>query len=236
MPYWRADFRWGDACTRRRTPEHRQPHQGIAVIRTFEQQPEIALQFTVIGGEQDIGVIQPTPRGELIDDASAGGVNQFVLNVIHRIDFANLIRRQIGGTKISRRFQVAPQGPIVVAAPLLRFGVEPTLGCRRILWIQLRQRHIAPRHAPQFTRWGIPRMMRIGETQPDKPVRIRGQGLQPINGALRYPVGVIKLFRHVVVPHLNGPSVATATAVLATGCGDHWIEIRARLGMLSAHP
>jgi len=58
----------------RRLPHHREPHQRIGVERALEDQPVVALQLTVIGREDDVGVVAPTALPDAPEHPPAGVV------------------------------------------------------------------------------------------------------------------------------------------------------------------
>ncbi len=171
---------------RRRSPDQRQAHQRIAVIRPFEQQPVVALQFAVVGGEQHVGVVAPAAPFDAREHAAARVVDQFVLDVVHRVDLAHLVRSQIARTKAARRFQIAStanrRSSPASGAVCRRANARPSAESPRI---QVGQRHVAPVHARTLRCRRIPRMVRIGKTEPHEPVGIRRQTCRATRSSAR---------------------------------------------------
>src|ERR1039458_10740611 len=61
------------------------------MIRALAEQAEVALQLAVVGREEYVGARLPSPLGDSGEHAAASLVDQFVFDVDHRVDFANLI-------------------------------------------------------------------------------------------------------------------------------------------------
>ena len=60
-PTGSVDLGRRDAGRRRRPPDERQAHQRVGVVRALVEQPEVALELAVVGGEEDVGVVVPAP-------------------------------------------------------------------------------------------------------------------------------------------------------------------------------
>ncbi len=74
----------GVLAGRCRPPDERQSHQPVDVVRALEQQPEVALQLAVVGGEHDVDVVGPASRGDGGEHAADGFVDQFALDGVER--------------------------------------------------------------------------------------------------------------------------------------------------------
>ena len=99
-------------------------HQGVDVIRTFEQQPEIALEFAVIGGEDHVGLVGPAPRRDLVQDTSERFVDEFALHRVAGVDLTNLVVGQRCRYPFLGGFVVRDQRSVVPQPPMSGFGVE----------------------------------------------------------------------------------------------------------------
>ena len=93
-PNWRAYSCWFNVRTWGRSPNKRQAHKRIHVVRTFEKEAKIALKFTVIGGVQHVKIVAPAARFDCFHDRTNGFVNQFILYVGVSIYFAHLVGGQ----------------------------------------------------------------------------------------------------------------------------------------------
>ena len=103
-------------------PNERKAHQGVHMIGTLEHQPIITLQFTVISGEEDIGMVVQIARFQIVDDPLACLIDQFVFDMRHCIDFAHLISGHVRGHIVSRRLKITPQACLVITEPV--FGLS----------------------------------------------------------------------------------------------------------------
>ena len=65
------------------------------MIGTLVDEAEVALQLAMIGGEDHIGVGVPSALGDAFEHATARLIDEFVLDVNHRVDFAHLIMGQL---------------------------------------------------------------------------------------------------------------------------------------------
>ncbi len=139
---WCASFLTG-------LPNQRKAHEGIYMIRALKHQTVIALQFTMIGGEEDIGLVIQVLRFQVINNPLAGFVNQLIFDMRHRIDFAHLVSGHVRRHILSWRLKVAPETRLIVAEPVFGFGREhpPSLIAIQIGRWQIK---IAPVHAMKF--------------------------------------------------------------------------------------
>src|SRR5579885_1392051 len=109
---------WGGA------PDERHPHQRIDVIRALEHQAEIALEFAVIGGEEDVGGLVPSALGDLPEHASAGFIDQFVFDVDKRVDLAYLVVGHAARDEGHRAAFIVAELPAVPFKPVARLLSE----------------------------------------------------------------------------------------------------------------
>ena len=183
------------------------------MIRTFEQQPEVALQLSMIGGEDDVGVVGPAPRRDLAEDPSERFVDQFTLHRVTCVDLTNLVVGQRCRNPILRCFVVRYQRSVVPQPPMSGFRVEDRFAFAPVGRISGRQRNVTRVDAFQFGLRRIPRMMRVREAHPTKPVVVVRTGAEPVDCALGDPVGVVPVARDRIVVHLRRPRRAAAGRV-----------------------
>ena len=100
-----ADHRRRDAGGRRRPPDERQAHQPVDVVRTLEQQPEVALQLAVVGGEHDVDVVAPAAAFDGRQHPPDRLVDQLALDGVAGVDLAHLV----GGERRRHPVVAAPR-------------------------------------------------------------------------------------------------------------------------------
>ena len=117
------------------------------MVRALEQQAEVSLKFTVIGGEQDICICPPTPAFNMFHQTPNGLINEFVFNMSQSVDFANLVLGESVRDPSPRCFIVGDEISVIPFAPLRRFGIKNRFALRAIHWEPNRKIYIAPVHA-----------------------------------------------------------------------------------------
>ena len=138
------------------------------MIGALEHQSVIALQLTMISSEKDICLVIQVLRFKVIDDPLAGFINQLILDVRHRIDFAHLVSGHVRWHILSRRLKVAPEARLIVAKPVFGFSREhpPSVIAIQIGRWQIK---IAPVHSMKLRARHIPGVMRVRKAHPAKP-------------------------------------------------------------------
>ncbi|CAB4577560.1 unannotated protein [freshwater metagenome] len=114
------------------------------MIRALEEQPEIALELAVIGGEDDVEVIAPPLCLDCRENSTDGFVDEFVFDMRHRVDFANLIGGKGGGNPLAGSLVIADEHAVVPKAPVARFGVDDCFAFGLILRIANGKVELAP--------------------------------------------------------------------------------------------
>ena len=66
------------------------------MIRPLVHQAKVALQFAVVGGEEHIGALVPLSFGDAPKHTATGLIDEFVLDMHHRINLADLVVRHLG--------------------------------------------------------------------------------------------------------------------------------------------
>ena len=61
------------------------------MVRALEHEPVVALQFAVVGGVKHVEIIAPTTRVDQRQHATDRFVDEFVLDVCHRVDLAHVV-------------------------------------------------------------------------------------------------------------------------------------------------
>ena len=83
-------------------PHEGQPHERVGVVRPLVQQTEVALELAVVGGEEDVGVIEPSPLPDRLQDASTCLVDEFVHHVDLGVDLTDLVVGELRGHERGR--------------------------------------------------------------------------------------------------------------------------------------
>ena len=116
-----------DAGRGRGPPHQRQPHQPVDVVRALEQQPEVALELAVVGGEDDVDVVGPAPRVDGGQHPAEGLVDELALDGVAGVDLAHLVGGQGGRHPVGGRLVVGHQRAVVPEPPVAGLGVEDAL-------------------------------------------------------------------------------------------------------------
>ena len=64
-------------------------HEGADVERALVHEPEVALELAVVGGEEGVGVVEPAPLGDGVDDPPAGLVDDELVEQARGQDVRN---------------------------------------------------------------------------------------------------------------------------------------------------
>ena len=190
----------------------------------------------MIGGEHDVDVVGPTARRNGAQHTGDRLVDELVLDVCECVDLAHLIVGERLRNPTGRCFVVGDELALVPQPPVTGFGVENRLALGPIDRVVLGQIEIAPIHAMEFGLRRIPRMMRIGETHPAEPVVVRIQRIEPGDGAIGHPLGVIPLAWNRVVVNLRARSVAPTTRVHLQRHVEHSVVHADRFGVVLHEP
>ncbi|CAB4726152.1 unannotated protein [freshwater metagenome] len=178
------------------------------MVRALKEEPKIALELAVIGGEHDVEVLAPTLDIDRSEHATDGFVDEFVLDMGHRVDFANLIGGKGCRNPLAGSFVIADELSVVPKAPVTWFGIDDRFAFGLVLRITDRKIEFAPVDAMQFGfRW-IPRVVRIRETHPAEPVVFAVQTIEPRDRSIGNPIGVVPIARNRVVFDLRSARVA----------------------------
>jgi len=84
-------------------------HECIDMIRTFEQESEVSLQFAMVGCKKYVSVCRPLVRVKKANDVADGLINKLVFDMRHRVDFTDLVSCHVGWDKFSWRFKIGPK-------------------------------------------------------------------------------------------------------------------------------
>ena len=162
------------------------------MVRTLEQQSEVALELAVVGGEDHVEVVGPAPLGDAAEHPAHGLVNELALDGVAGVDLADLVGGEGGGHPVGRRLVVGHQRPVVPEAPVPGLGVQDGLAFRPVLGVAGRQGDVAPVDAAHLGLRRVPGMVGVGEAHPAEPVLVRPDGVQPGHGAIGHPVRVVQ--------------------------------------------
>src|SRR5271170_1242524 len=94
------------------------------MIRAFVEQAKVALQLAVIGGEEHVGARLPSALGDSREHTTAGLVDQFVLDVRERVDFANLILSELAWDEGAGPALEVAEAALVPIHPMTRLAGE----------------------------------------------------------------------------------------------------------------
>ena len=75
------------------------------MMGSLEQKTEVTLEFAMVSGENNIGTSIPAALAQSFHHPRYGLIDQFVLDVNARIDFAQLTLCEIARDKIGRLLQ-----------------------------------------------------------------------------------------------------------------------------------
>ena len=187
----------------------------VAVVRALEEEPEVALQLAVVGREHDVGVVAPAAVVDAAQDAAARLVDQLVLDVHERVDLAHLVVRHACGHEASRPAFTVVERAVEPLEPVARLLGQHLAAHVDRSGMARREIEVAPRHARHLGRRWVPGVVRVGEAEPEEPVLVRVERVEPSDGALGEPVGVVVLARDRVRGDLLEVRVATALVVEA---------------------
>ena len=206
------------------------------MVRALEHEPVVALQFAVVGGVKHVEIIAPTARVDRRQHATDCFVDEFVLDVCHRVDLAHVVGGQRARHPLRRCLIVGDECAVVPHAPVARLVIEHSLTLRGIFDVSGRKIEIFPVDATQLRLRRVPRVVRVGETHPAEPVRVGGQRAEPRNRLVGHPLGVIPLARNLVVFHLRRTGVAATARIHLQLLVEHLEEHRCGRGILLAQP
>src|ERR1700727_785743 len=105
-------------------PDHRQSHQCVDVIRALVEQAEVALQLAVVGGEKYVGARFPSALRDAREHAAACLIDQFILDMGERVDFANLILGQLARDEAGGAALEVAEAALVPIEPMARLAGE----------------------------------------------------------------------------------------------------------------
>jgi hypothetical protein len=140
------------------------------VVGPLEQQPEVATQLAVVGGEHDVEIVAPAACGDCRQHAPDRFVDQFALHRVERRGLADLVGGERRRHPCRRRFVVADQATVVPRPEVARLGIEHGFAFGCILDVAGGQWHVAPVDATDLAGRRIPWVMRVGEAHPAEPV------------------------------------------------------------------
>ena len=184
----------------------------------------------MVGGEEHVGVVGPAALGDALQDAPARLVDQLVHHVALGADLAHLVVGERAGTEPAGAPLAVLPAPLVPGQPVRRLlrehGPDGLVGAG----VARRQVELAPRHASQLARRRVPRMVGVGEAHPAEPVVVRVERVEPRDGVIGDPVGVVPVAGDRVVLGLG------RTGVAATGGAEQRGEARQVLGVVLAQP
>ena len=178
------------------------------MIRPLVQQAIVALKLPMVGGVEDIGVVGPAPCRYGIEHATAGFVDQLVRDVDDGIHFSEVVLSEATGDNAGQTgaLKVGTRA-VVPGQPMTRLLAQHLSGLFRSQ-ISLGKIQVPPVHPMALRRGRIPRMVRVGEAHPAKPVAVVVKRVEPSRHPLGHPLGVVELPGHRVVHQLGNSRVA----------------------------
>lgn len=174
---------------------------------------EVALEFAVVGGKDDVDVVVPTLCTQKTNDATEGLVDEFVLDVDHRIDLAHLVGRQRRRDPLCGSLVVRDERAVVPGQPVRRLIREDAFALDWVIDPPGGKVELPPVDAVQFRHRRVPRVVWVGKTDPAKPVVRVVLASQPRDRPISNPIGVVPLARNRVVFHLRCTGVSSACLV-----------------------
>ncbi len=172
----------------------------------------------------------PHPRAAIArEHATDGLVDQLALDRVAGVDLAHLVGGQRRRDPVVRRLVVGHERAVVPRPPVARLGVEHGLAGGGVGDVAVRERHVAPVDAVELGGRRIPRVVRVREAHPAEPVVVGGQRLQPGDGAVGDPVGVVPPAGDRVVVDLRRAGRPAAGGVDLQRAVEHRVEHPDRL-------
>ena len=107
------------------------------MVRALEQQPEVALQLAVVGGEDHVEVVGPAPIGHAAEDPAQGLVDELALDGVAGVDLTDLVGGEGGRDPRGRRFVVGHQRAVVPEPPVPGLAVQDGLAPGPVLGLSL---------------------------------------------------------------------------------------------------
>src|SRR5713226_8000984 len=127
----------------------------------------------MVSGKEHVRVSVPSALRDALEYAPARLVDKLIFDMCQCIDFAHLVVSHLRGNEIARpAFTVAKTAlvPVQPVTRLLRQNLHDLFPRSGMSGGQV---EIVPVDTARLRRWWIPRMMRIGEVQPDEPTLLR---------------------------------------------------------------
>ena len=206
------------------------------MVRALEQQPEVALQLAVVGGEDDVDVVDPAPCLDGGQDAAQGLVDELALDGVAGIDLTHLVGGQRGRHPLGGGLVVRDERAVVPEPPVPRLGVEDALAFGGVLGVARGQVDVAPVDAAHLRLRWIPRVVGVGEAHPAEPVVVGVEGVEPADRPVGHPVGVVPALVDGVHVDLRCAGLATTCGVDLEGVVEDRVEAADGLGVLGGEP
>src|ERR1700687_4608445 len=157
----------------------------------------------MIGRVNHVGARFPSARCDRGEHASARLVDQFVFDVSHRVDFANLIISERARNESSGAAFEIPESPLVPVQPMTRLLSEYLFNFLARPGMPRRQIEVAPVDPARLSLGRIPRMMRIRKAHTHTPIVCWLERIQKRDRALSHPVSMVVLTRNRIVLDLG---------------------------------
>ena len=206
------------------------------MVRPFEQEPVVALEFTVVGSEYHISLGRPALVSEGVQHPAQGLVDQLVLDMGHGVDLAYLVGGETGWGPVGWSLVVGDQGPVIPTPPVRGFGVECSLSFHSVLRITGWEIQVAPRDSVEFGRRRVPRVVGVWEAQPTEPVVVGFKTVEPLNSPIGNPVRVVGVSWYLVVTNLRGSAVPASFGVYVETEVEDGEEATDVLRVVLSHP
>ena len=168
----------------------------------------------MVGGEHHVDVVGPAPLGDPGQHPAERLVDQLDLDGVAGVHLADLVGGQGGRHPVGRRLVVGHQRPVVPGPPVAGLAVEDRLPRRPGPRVAGRQRHLAPVDAAHLGLRRVPGVVGVGEAHPAEPVVVGVERVEPGDGPVGHPVGVVD-------PAVDGVDLDLGRAGVAAGRGAH---------------
>ncbi len=212
-PTGRATRRADRPGARGGTPDQREAHERVHVVRPLEEQAEVALELAVVGGEDHVEVVAPAPLGRPgpCTRPRASSISSFS-TWVRALTSRTWSGGERGRHPPRRRLVVGDQVAVVPEPPLAAAGVEDGLALGGVGEVAGGEVEVAPVDPAALGRRRVPRVVWVGEAHPAEPVGVVVEAVEPGDGAVGDPVGVVPAALDRVELHLGGAGVAAALA------------------------
>lgn len=202
------------------------------VIRALEQQPVIALQLAVVRREEDVGVVVDALRAQKREDTADRVVDELVLDLDHRVDFAELVVCHRVWPEVDRAAFGVEIPAVVVVEPvprLLRECLACDLAGGRMSVGKCAVAEVRCALLDLGHRW-IEGMMGIREAHPREERLVRREASEVSDRAIGDPVRMVATARDRVVLDLG------CAGLPAPAAGEHCTKPRDLIGMIRPQP